>query len=167
MPAPRKDRRLRGTFKVTQQPPSLAYIRPPDGELNADQQALLRARPKTLSQAEKLEFRRKVVEAPWLTAGDSDLLILWIQARSHYQVAVKAYDRLLRDPDFAVPGSDVSKAAIPLGRLQHREAMTMISLAHRLGFSPAGRLALGVDTRKPTAAAGADDPWAQLRLVKE
>jgi hypothetical protein len=77
---------------------------------------------------------------------------------------VEGFDRLLRDPDFAEPGSAVAKAAIPLGRLAHREAMTMINLAARLGFSPAARLALGIETRKASPAA-ADDPWTALRLV--
>ena len=165
MPANRKDRHLTGSFKPSQAAPVLAYSRPKDGELTDEQELLLQQRPKRLTQAEKLEYRRKVIDAPWLTSGDRDLLVLWIQARSRYEVSVRAYDRLLRDPEFALPGSAVAKAAVPLGRLQHREAMTMLNLAHRLGFSPAGRLALGVDTRKPPAAEG-DDPWAELRLVK-
>jgi hypothetical protein len=164
MPANRKDRRLTGSFKPSQAAPALVYSKPPPGELNAEQKDLLKLRPKRLTQAEKLEYRRCVVEAPWLQAGDRELLLLWIQARTRYQVASKAFDRLLRDPEFSVPGSVVAKAAIPLGRLAHREAAAMINLAHRLGFSPAGRLALGVDTRKPPEAT-AEDPWVALRLV--
>lgn len=157
---------MRGTHKASQAAPVLAFSRPPPGELSAEQQNLLKLRPKRLTQAEKLEYRRAVIEAPWLQAGDRELLLLWIQARSRYQVTSKAFDRLLRDPEFAEPGSAVAKAALLLGRLAHREAMTMINLAHRLGFSPAGRLALGVDTRKPMPAADEDDPWARLRLVR-
>lgn len=165
MPAHRKDRKLRGSYQRTREPPSLVYSRPKEGELSAEQVALLKMRTSRLLQSEKLEYRRKVLSAPWLNSGDGALLVLWCQARSRYAVAVKAYDRLLRDPDFASLGSAVAKAAIPLGRLQHREAMTMINLAHRLGFSPAGRLALGVNTRKPPPATDAEDPWRQLRLV--
>lgn len=165
MPAHRKDRHLTGSFQPSRQPPELVYSRPPPGELNAEQKLLLRLRPKRLTQAEKLEYRRKVIEAPWLTTGDRDLLILWIQARSRYDVASKAFDRLLRDPEFAAVGSEVAKAAVPLGRLAHREGMTMINLAHRLGFSPAGRLALGVNTtRKPPADVG-ENPWEALKLI--
>jgi hypothetical protein len=165
MPAPRKPgRALRGTYKRTQSAPELAYVRPKDGELTDAQRALLKARPKTLSQAEKLEYRRKVTEAPWLQVGDRELLLLWVLTRTRYGVTSKAFDALLRDPDFAVPGSAVSKAAVPLGRLVHREGMAMVSLAHRLGFSPAGRLALGVDTRKAPPA-DENDPWVGLRLI--
>jgi hypothetical protein len=167
MPAHRKDRQLRGSYQRTREPPSLVYSAPPEGELNLEQQALLRARPKLLTQAEKLEYRRKVIEAPWLTQGDSELLILWIQARSRYLVTSKAFDRLLRDPDFAVPGSPLAKAAGPLGRLVHREGMAMVNLAHRLGFSPAGRLALGIERKPPAASSDADDPWSALRLVRK
>jgi len=81
MPAHRKDRHLTGSFQPSRDRPKLAYTRPPPGELSAEQKALLRARPKTLSQAEKLEYRRKVIEAPWLQIGDCELLLLWIQVR--------------------------------------------------------------------------------------
>jgi len=165
MPAHRKDRHLTGSYQPSRQPPELVYERPPPGELNAGQKALLRLRPKRLTQAQKLEYRRKVIEAPWLVAGDCELLVLWLEARARYQVTSKAFDQLLRDPEFAEPGSAVATAAIPLGRLAHREAMTMINLASRLGFSPAGRLALGVTTR-PAAAPDENDPWSQLRLIR-
>jgi hypothetical protein len=165
MPAYRKDRKLRGSYQRTREPPSLVYSRPPPGELSAEQKDLLSLRPKRLTQAEKLEYRRCVIEAPWLHAGDRELLLLWIEARTRYRTASQAFDRLLRDPQFAVPGSEVAKAAGPIGRLAHREAMQMIDLAHRLGFSPAGRLALGVDTRKPPPATAEDNAWAALRLV--
>ena len=92
--------------------------------------------------------------------------MLWVQARSRYLLTAKAFDRLLRDPDFAVPGSAVAKAAGPLGRLVHRESMAMVNLAHRLGFSPQGRVALGVGHRKPPATTDENDPWSALRLVR-
>ena len=166
MPAHRKDRHLTGSFQPSRQPPELVYVRPKDGELNPDQRALLKLRPKSLSQRQKLAYRRAVLEAPWLQAGDRELLLLWIQARTRYDAASGAFDPLLRDPDFARPGSEVAKAAIPLGRLAHREAMTMITLAHKLGFSPAGRLALGVST-KALPAPDENDPWLALRLVRK
>jgi hypothetical protein len=50
--------------------------------------------------------------------------------------------------------------------LVHREGMAMVNLASRLGFSPQGRLALGVSTRKPPEKDDKDDPWTQLRLVR-
>jgi hypothetical protein len=165
MPAHGKDRKLRGSYQKTREPPALVYSAPPAGELNAEQTALLKMRPGRLTLAEKLEYRRKVIEAPWLTAGDRELLALWCQARSRYLLTSKAFDRLLRDPEFVVLGSAVAKAAGPLGRLVHREGMAMVNYAHRLGFSPAGRLALGVSTHKPPAPYP-DDPWQSLRLVR-
>lgn len=165
MPARRKDRKLRGTYKKTREPPSLVYSAPAPGELSEEQQKLLKMRPKRLLQAEKLEYRRCVILAPWLAEGDCELLVQWCQARSRYQVASKAFDKMLRLPDFAVPGSEVAKAAGPVGRLAHRETMALLTLANRLGFSPQGRLALGVSTRKPPEK-DENDPWHTLRLVR-
>lgn len=165
MPAHRKDRKLRGSYQRTREPPSLVYSAPAPGELSAEQEKLLKMRPKRLLQAEKLEYRRCVILAPWLTEGDCELLVQWCQARSRYQVTSKAFDKMLRLPGFATPGSEIAKAAGPLGRLAHRETMALINLAHKLGFSPTGRLALGVDTKKPQAA-DPNDPWTKLRLVR-
>lgn len=165
MVAYRKDRRLTGSYKPSRDPPRLAYARPPAGELAPQQRELLALRPKRLTPAEKLEFRRKVIGAPWLGADDVELLVLWVQTRSRYQTAGQAYDRLLRDPLFPVPGSIVSKAATSLGHLVTREAHSLIGLAQKLGFSPTARLALGVETRKPDPPG--DDPWKQLRLVRK
>ena len=165
MPAHRKDRRLRGSYQRTREPPSLVYLAPPPGELSEEQQKLLKLRPKRLLQAEKLEYRRCVILAPWLTEGDAELLVQWVQARSRYQVASKAFDKMLRLPGFAIPGSAVAKAAGPIGRLAHRETMVLLNLAARLGFSPQGRLALGVSTRKPPEK-DENDPWHTLRLVR-
>lgn len=122
-------------------------------------------RPGRLTLSEKFEYRRCVFAAPWMTAGDAELLALWCRTRSRYLVTGKAFDRLLRDPEFAVPGSEIAKAAGPLGRLVHRESMAMINLAHRLGFSPQGRLQLGVSTHRPPEKDDKDDPWKKLRLV--
>lgn len=165
MPAHRKDRKLHGTYQKTREPPSLVYSAPPPGELSAEQKDLLKLRPGRLTLSEKREYRRKIIDGPWLQVGDAELLALWCQARSRYLVTSKAFDRLLRDRDFAMPGSPVAKAAGPLGRLVHRESMTMVNLAHRLGFSPQGRLQLGVSTRKPPEKDDKDNPWAALRLV--
>jgi phage terminase small subunit len=167
MPAPRKDRKLRGSYQRTREPPSLAYSAPPSGELSAEQRTLLKLRPGRLTLSEKFEYRRKVIDAPWLQAGDAELVALWCQARSRYLTTSKAFDRLLRDPEFAVAGSDVAKAAIATGRVVHRESTAMINLAHRLGLSPAGRLALGVTGRRSAEKDDKDDVWKALRLVRK
>ena len=118
-------------------------------------------RPKRLLQAEKLEYRRCVILAPWLTEGDGELLVQWCQARSRYQVASKAFDKMLRLPGFAIPGSAVAKAAGPIGRLAHRETMALLNLANRLGFSPQGRFGAGC-VHPQAAGEGRERPMAHL-----
>ena len=166
MPAPRKPgRRLRGTYKRTQAAPELVYSQPAAGELNDEQRALLKVRPKELSQRQKLAYGRQVRLAPWLTLGDRELLILWVRAADLYRSASAAFGRCLEDPEFANPASAVAKTGAVYNRLVHRQAMMMINVGHKLGFSPAGRLALGIETRKAAPPPGDDDPWAALRLV--
>jgi hypothetical protein len=165
MPANRKDRRLTGSFKPSQAAPELVYSKPPPGELNDAQRALLKLRPKRLTQSQKLEYRRKVIDAPWLTAGDRELLVQWVQARTRYELTSKAFTGLLVDPLFAQPGSAVARAASEISRLCHRETAVLINLAQRLGFSPNARNSLGLKA-KP-APADANDPWEKLRLVRQ
>ena len=164
MVAPRKDRHLTGSFRANQDPPKLVYAAPLPGALNAEQKALLKARPKSLSQRQKLAYRRAVLEAPWLQLGDREMLVLWTRATDLYRSASTGLDGCLRDPAFANPASAAAKTGAAFHRIVQREASLMISLAHRLGFSPAGRLALGVSTKAPPAVDEAD-PWAMLRLV--
>jgi phage terminase small subunit len=141
----------------------LVYSKPPPGELNAEQKALLKLRPRRLTQSQKLEYRRAVIEAPWLQPGDRELLVQWVEAGTRYRTASTAFTALLADPEFAMPGSEVSKSAGAISRLCHRETAALISLAQRLGFSPTARNALGLEAKPPADAE--DDPWRQLRLI--
>ena len=164
----RPGRALRGTDKRTQRAPVLAYVRPPEGELNEDQKALMRLRPKHgLTFRQKLYFARQVKLAPWLGPNDIELLLMWVHASDRYRAASMLLDTLMADPGFNNPKSAIAKNAISCSRTVHRELMTMLTLAHRLGFSPSGMLALGVETRPPAASADENNPWASLRLVRK
>jgi hypothetical protein len=165
MPANRRDRRLRGTHQPTQAAPVLAYSQPPEGGLNPDQAALLKARPKTLPLRQKLAYGRQVRLAPWLTPGDREMLIAWVRATDLYNGAAKAFDRCMADPVFADPSSDTAKLGMNYHRIVTRQAAVVIALAHKLGFSPAGRLALGITTRPTRAPADSNNPWSELRLL--
>lgn len=168
MPArrvPNRTKKLRGTFKRTQALPELVYSAPQEpGGLNAGQRALLRARPKGLPRRLALHYRELVRLAPWLEAGDRGLLLCYVSTWDRYRVAEQEICRLLKDPAFADPASEASKAGALYNRLVHRNATLLLQVGRQLGFTPAGRQALGIEARKEQPPAAAD-PWAQLRMI--
>jgi hypothetical protein len=157
MPANRRDRKLRGTHKESQAAPTLAYERPPAGKLNAEQRTLLRLRPKDMPADQHETISRAIRGAPWLQPGDMPLLLAWAAA-----VALHGQARAELDRCFAAADLD---GVAHWSRISSRAAAQQISAGHRLGFSPSGRLALGVTTARPRPR-DSDDPWTALRLVK-
>jgi phage terminase small subunit len=147
--------------------PELVYSAPEatDG-LNAGQAALLRARPKGLPRRQALHYGELVRLAPWLEPGDRALLTIYVETWDAYSIAEKELGHLLKDPSFADPASEVAKAGLLYNRIVHRKATLLLQAARLLGFTPAGRAALGIETGvRKKQATDVDDPWARLRLL--
>jgi hypothetical protein len=157
MPANRRDRKLRGTFKQAQAAPELAYERPAPGKLNAEQRALLRLRPKDMPADQHRIIGRAIRDAAWLQPGDMPLLLAWAAA-----VALHGQARAELDRCFAAADLD---GIAHWSRISSRAAAQQIAAGHKLGFSPAGRLALGITTQRPQPRDSAD-PWSQLKLLR-
>ena len=72
--------------------------------------------------------------------------------------------RLLRDPAFGDPTSETAKAGAIYSRLAHRAAALVLQVGRQLGFTPAGRQALGIGVREEKPV---PDIWAnELRLIR-
>jgi hypothetical protein len=104
----------------------------------------LKARAPGMSWQQKRLYGRAVRLAWWLHPTDAGLLATWVIATDHYRTASAALDTRVKDPRFADPTSTISKEGLLYNRLTHRYASLMIKAGHALGFSPAGRRAIGV-----------------------
>ena len=71
----------------------------------------------------------------------------------------------MRDPGFATPGSAASEQGKLCSRTVMRQANLMITTGRQLGFSPAGRQALGIEIVAPPVEHKPEDGWAKLRLI--
>ena len=86
-----------------------------------------------------------MVEAHWLQPIDRPLLLAYLNAVDTYETAERELDWRLKDLAFADPRSNVAKEGLAYSRLAHRKANLVLTLGRTLGFSPAGRRALGVE----------------------
>jgi phage terminase small subunit len=172
MPRPRvpnREKKLRGTFKRSQALPELVYSAPEAGAppaLNPGQAALLRLRPKGLPLAQARHYREMVLEAPWLTPIDREMLVTYVRAWASYRAASNALTAVMQDPDFhRDPKGAVAERGRLLMRTETRQASLMITAGSKLGFSAASRRQLGIEIAPAPVERKPDDAWEILKLV--
>lgn len=148
-PKPTALHKLQGTFHTGKHR---------DRALEAVASGNLKHAPDDLTETQLAAWHYAIKHAPAgvLYAIDRDMLKLWVQTLDRHNEAqlLLEYER-----------DSILWINSPAHRIIDKTTQLLVRLAAELGFSPAARPRLRIDSLKPNEADKADDPWAKLRLI--
>lgn len=154
MPRPRKPavlHRIHGTWRRDRH----GEVPAQHVDLTGDQAELRRRMPESLGDRGRCAYLT-ACQAPWLGPIHAGLVAAYAVACDMCGEASRGLDAAMRDPAFATPGTEAHRAGMLYLRLATRLEKQALDLAHRLGLTPKGRLALGI---RPDPPEPPQPPW--------
>jgi phage terminase small subunit len=122
---------------------------------------LLAEMPRDLEPVAKQTYQEIAQSATWLEPIDRGLLVAYSVAFGIYSVASIGLDRCLRDPAFANPQSEVSKAGKAYSQIVNRQTSLLFRLSDELLLNPLARSRAGVEIKELLPS---DTPWAEFKM---
>jgi hypothetical protein len=149
-----EQKRLRGTRPPSRKKRQAVTVYR-EGKLTKDQAELRRQMPEGLGDRGRAAYL-SACAAPWLGPLHASLILAYAEAIERLGTASAMLDQVMQDPAFVTPGSEAWRAGKLYARLVDQLQGQILDMAHRLGLTPKGRIALKIrlDPPEPPPA-----PW--------
>jgi P27 family predicted phage terminase small subunit len=156
-PKPTALHRLHGTFHSGKHGRDRAAEPVAEGELYIA--------PPGLTPSQRLGWRYAIEHAPRgvLKRIDRGMLLIWVEAEDRHRTAMAMQAQIDRDATLKLLiRGPLGLQPSPYNDILDKTAKTMFRAAQELGFSPAARPRLRVETPPEEDA---DNPWAHLQVI--